>query len=124
MPIYEYECPVCGRFEHIQLGSEPDLTRCPKDNGACPLHADKGSVRRVISAAAFHLKGGGWYKTDYASSASSSNSSSSSSSSSTSAESAAGSTGGDSGGATSSSGSSDSSSSGTKGSCGSSCACH
>jgi len=62
MPIYEYECSVCGRFEAVQKISEAPLkaqTNCTREN--CPRSAE-----RLISAAAFHLKGSGWYKTDYA----------------------------------------------------------
>jgi putative FmdB family regulatory protein len=58
MPLYEYECGACGhRFEAIQKFSDPPLERCPKCSGA---------VRKLQSAPAFHLKGSGWYITDYA----------------------------------------------------------
>lgn len=83
MPIYEYDCPVCGRFEVIQKFSDDTLKQCPN----CAEKGEKQVVTRAVSAAAFHLKGGGWYKTDYASSGSSSSSSSSSSSKSSSSES-------------------------------------
>lgn len=66
MPIYEYECSECGVFEAIQKPSDKPLKAqpdCPHKN--CPKNA-----RRLISQSAFHLKGGGWYKTDYASSGS------------------------------------------------------
>jgi putative FmdB family regulatory protein len=57
MPTYEYECLKCGRiFEIRQRISEPPLTVCD----ACG-----GQVRRLLSAAPFILKGGGWYVTDY-----------------------------------------------------------
>lgn len=63
MPIYEYECPKCGRFELIQKVSDKP-SRCKPDcaEADCPRKA-----RRMVSAAAFHLKGSGWYKTDYSS---------------------------------------------------------
>ncbi len=58
MPIYEYECTVCGkRHEVIQKFSDPVLTECP----AC-----KGKLRKLISNSSFVLKGTGWYVTDYA----------------------------------------------------------
>lgn len=58
MPIYEYECAKCGHtLEAIQKVSEAALTRCP----ACR----KNSLRKRVSAPAFHLKGGGWYVTDF-----------------------------------------------------------
>lgn len=59
MPIYEYECTECGhQTEALQKFSDPPLTEC----GAC-----KGKMRKVISQNSFHLKGSGWYVTDYAS---------------------------------------------------------
>ena len=61
MPIYEYECSSCSiRFERIQKISEPPITKCPECNG--------NSVKKLISATAFRLKGGGWYETDFKSS--------------------------------------------------------
>jgi len=61
MPIYEYICPKCGPFEAIQSFSDKPLT-CKPDctEKSCPKKAE-----RLISASAFHLKGSGWYKTDY-----------------------------------------------------------
>jgi putative FmdB family regulatory protein len=57
MPTYEYECRKCRRvFEIRQRISEPPLTVCD----VCG-----GQVRRLLSAAPFILKGGGWYVTDY-----------------------------------------------------------
>jgi putative FmdB family regulatory protein len=58
MPIYEYQCQSCEHeFEALQKMSDPLLTECP----ACH---DQG-LRKKISAAAFRLKGGGWYETDF-----------------------------------------------------------
>lgn len=58
MPLYEYECDACGhRFEAIQKFSDPPIETCPK----CGSH-----VHKLMSAPAFHLKGSGWYITDYA----------------------------------------------------------
>ena len=67
MPIYEYVCPKCGPFEAIQGFSDKPL-KCKPDctEKDCPKKAE-----RLISASAFHLKGSGWYKTDYASASSS-----------------------------------------------------
>lgn len=70
MPIYEYECPVCGVFEHIQKFSDSPLKSCPNCKGA----GKKSKVQRIISSSAFHLKGSGWYKTDYTTKSSSSTS--------------------------------------------------
>ena len=58
MPLHEYECDVCGRrFEKIQKFSDPPIEVCP----TCGGH-----VHKLISSPAFHLKGSGWYATDYA----------------------------------------------------------
>lgn len=60
MPIYEYECSACGdEHEVIQRMGAGALRKCPSC-GALRL-------RRKISRSAFHLKGEGWYVTDYAS---------------------------------------------------------
>jgi putative FmdB family regulatory protein len=57
MPIYEYRCPSCGAdFEKMQKISD-GAPPCP----ACG-HAD---VVKKVSASAFVLKGGGWYKDHY-----------------------------------------------------------
>jgi putative FmdB family regulatory protein len=59
MPLHEYQCEQCGeRFEKIHKFSDPPIEICPKCGG--------GPVRKLISAPAFHLKGSGWYITDYA----------------------------------------------------------
>lgn len=57
MPIYEYQCAACGQVaERWQKFSDPPLSACP----ACG-----GAMTKLISNCAFHLKGGGWYVTDY-----------------------------------------------------------
>ena len=59
MPIYEYGCRNCGhRFEEHQKFSDPPLVACPE--------CGKESLEKLISAAAFMLKGGGWSKDSYA----------------------------------------------------------
>jgi putative FmdB family regulatory protein len=58
MPIYEYRCQDCHHeFERMQKFSDPPIAACP----TCA-----GSVQKLISRSAFHLKGSGWYVTDYA----------------------------------------------------------
>lgn len=57
MPIYEYHCGKCGDFETMQRMSDKPLTKCP----TC-----RGKVSKLISSTTFHLKGSGWYITDYA----------------------------------------------------------
>ncbi len=58
MPIYEYECAACGhRKEAIQKISDEPLKDCPE--------CGKPELKKMVSAAAFRLKGGGWYETDF-----------------------------------------------------------
>jgi len=60
MPIYEYQCKKCGAVsEHIQKFSDDPLTDCPECGTV-------GSLEKLMSLSAFHLKGSGWYLTDYA----------------------------------------------------------
>lgn len=58
MPIYEYECSLCGhRLEVLQGISEPLLTDCPS--------CRRAGLKKLMSAAGFRLSGGGWYETDF-----------------------------------------------------------
>jgi len=58
MPIYEYQCQACGhRLETMQRFSDAPLTDCPECGAA--------QLRKLVSAAAFQLKGTGWYVTDF-----------------------------------------------------------
>lgn len=58
MPIYEYQCTECGyEFEKLQKMSDAALVDCPQ--------CGKPELRKMISAAGFRLKGGGWYETDF-----------------------------------------------------------
>ena len=58
MPIYEYQCEECGHVsEALQRISDAPLTVC----GHC-----HGKLHKLISQSSFHLKGTGWYVTDYA----------------------------------------------------------
>ncbi len=58
MPIYEYRCDACGHeFERLQKISEDLLQECP-DCG-------EKALKKLVSAAGFRLKGGGWYETDF-----------------------------------------------------------
>ena len=58
MPIYEYECTACGKVEEVlQKISEKPLTKC---------HHCSGKLHKLVSQSTFHLKGTGWYATDYA----------------------------------------------------------
>jgi putative FmdB family regulatory protein len=58
LPLYEYECQQCGRFEKIQKFSDKPLKTCPT--------CGKKGVERLLSAPAIQFKGSGWYITDYA----------------------------------------------------------
>ncbi|WP_218813456.1 FmdB family zinc ribbon protein [Rickettsiella endosymbiont of Dermanyssus gallinae] len=58
MPIYEYQCTACGHhFDTIQSFKDEALTNCP----VC----GEETLKKLISAPAFHLKGTGWYVTDF-----------------------------------------------------------
>jgi putative FmdB family regulatory protein len=58
MPIYEYECTKCGNIEEVlQKFSDKPLTKCPHCSG---------KLHKLVSQSTFHLKGTGWYVTDYA----------------------------------------------------------
>jgi putative FmdB family regulatory protein len=58
MPIYEYRCDACEHhLEALQGLNDPPLTDCPDCNAA--------ALRKLVSAPAFHLKGTGWYATDF-----------------------------------------------------------
>lgn len=58
MPIYEYECTKCGhQTEALQKFSDPPLAECELCHG---------KLKKFISHSTFHLKGTGWYVTDYA----------------------------------------------------------
>ncbi len=57
MPIYEYQCRKCGRkFEVFQGIADEEIKTC---------RFCEGSVDKLISLSSFHLKGSGWYVTDY-----------------------------------------------------------
>jgi putative FmdB family regulatory protein len=57
MPLFEFECGQCGRFEVIQKFSDSLLTTCPTCGG---------EVQKLPSSPAIQFKGTGWYVTDYA----------------------------------------------------------
>ena len=58
MPFYEYRCKACGHeFEAMQKMSDAALTDCP----GC----GQPELQKLVSAAGFRLKGGGWYETDF-----------------------------------------------------------
>jgi putative FmdB family regulatory protein len=58
MPFYEYECQSCKFYtELMQKISDPPLEKCPS--------CGKKTMRKLISAPVFRLKGAGWYETDF-----------------------------------------------------------
>ena len=58
MPIYEYRCSSCGfQKEYLQKVSDPLLSVCPE--------CSKETFGKMLTAAGFQLKGGGWYATDF-----------------------------------------------------------
>ena len=58
MPIYEYRCSSCGfQKEYLRKVSDPLLNVCPE--------CGKETFGKMLTAAGFQLKGGGWYATDF-----------------------------------------------------------
>lgn len=56
MPIYEYRCDKCGhQFDRLVKMDTP--------NPECPECGS--SVKKLLSASNFELKGTGWYQTDF-----------------------------------------------------------
>jgi len=58
MPIYEYRCQSCGK--------EFELFRSASGSGEPACKFCGGTTKKLISRSSFHLKGSGWYVTDYA----------------------------------------------------------
>lgn len=58
MPIYEYVCSNCNHsLDALQKISDDPLSECPE--------CGKSTLKRLISAPRFRLKGEGWYETDF-----------------------------------------------------------
>ncbi len=58
MPIYEYQCAKCQhQFDTLQGLHDKPLRKCPE--------CGKLALTKLVSAAGFRLKGGGWYETDF-----------------------------------------------------------
>ena len=58
MPIYAYRCDSCGQQDDVlQKMSDALLTVCPACNNE--------TYRKQLTAPGFHLKGSGWYATDF-----------------------------------------------------------
>jgi len=58
MPFYEYECQACKFYtEVMQKITDAPLTRCPS--------CSKRTLKKLLSAPVFRLKGAGWYETDF-----------------------------------------------------------
>jgi putative FmdB family regulatory protein len=58
MPIYEYRCSSCGhQQEFLQKVADAPRTHCTK--------CGKETFSKMVTAAGFHLKGSGWYATDF-----------------------------------------------------------
>ena len=58
MPMYEYQCEQCFETtEAIQKFNKSPLIDCPS--------CEAPSLKKLVSAPSFRLKGGGWYETDF-----------------------------------------------------------
>lgn len=56
MPLYEYQCNICGvRFERTQRVTDEPVRECPECGG---------TVRRLIQPVGIIFKGSGFYVTD------------------------------------------------------------
>jgi putative FmdB family regulatory protein len=56
MPIYEYQCDSCRQIKEVlKLNGDSDPISCK-----CG-----GKLSKIMSLSSFHLKGAGWYETDY-----------------------------------------------------------
>jgi putative FmdB family regulatory protein len=56
VPIYEYQCKTCGKVQELIIltgDDEPEKCECG------------GELKKIVSHSSFHLKGTGWYATDY-----------------------------------------------------------
>lgn len=56
MPIYEYRCEQCGSEQEL-------ISRFSDPNPTCTQCGQE--MIKKISLSSFHLKGSGWYVTDY-----------------------------------------------------------
>ena len=58
MPFYEYQCRSCQyHVEVMQKITDPPLKKCPS--------CGRLTLRKLVSAPVFRLKGSGWYETDF-----------------------------------------------------------
>jgi putative FmdB family regulatory protein len=58
LPIYEYACKECDhRLDALQKMADAPLVDCPS--------CGEPSLKRMLSAPRFRLKGQGWYETDF-----------------------------------------------------------
>ena len=58
MPFYEYECQSCKYYvEVMQKITDAPLKKCPS--------CGRLTLRKLVSAPVFRLKGSGWYETDF-----------------------------------------------------------
>ncbi len=58
MPFYEYECENCKFYtELLQKVTDAPLKKCPS--------CGKSTMKKLVSAPVFRLKGDGWYETDF-----------------------------------------------------------
>lgn len=58
MPFYEYECAHCKFYKEVmQKVSDAPMKKCPS--------CGRNSLKKLVSAPVFRLKGAGWYETDF-----------------------------------------------------------
>ncbi len=62
MPNYDFRCPECNhKFEFQQTMSVDTTPPCPE----CQKQSKDVPTVKLITGGTFHLKGSGWYNTDY-----------------------------------------------------------
>jgi putative FmdB family regulatory protein len=58
MPFYEYQCTSCRFYtEVLQKITDSPLRKCPS--------CGRNTLKKLMSAPVFRLKGAGWYETDF-----------------------------------------------------------
>ena len=67
MPLYEYECVLCGYREEVLQkmdSNPPTCPECAERTADSPPHITSVMVKQ-ISRSSFALKGDGWFKDHY-----------------------------------------------------------
>ena len=64
MAVYIFKCSVCGELSEVSMTISKFIKEVKKNKSTkCPLCGKKALLQ--VSSSSFHLKGDGWYVTDY-----------------------------------------------------------